>query len=178
MQSSELHMLTKSNEDSPTSWRSNRWPQTAAEAWTSPCTRWWGSLEASPALLWGSSCSSEPDSEQHTQSDISKRWETDGNPKQAKQTTNYLHWGFEGGWVCVVRQVLAVALLFDAQQHLDILAVLIAAGLFITLHPRLDFTLPHRRVLCWLRVRSGTLRGKTVNTEELKRLIVINRYFS
>lgn len=83
------------------------------------------------------------------------------NNQNKLQTTNYLHWGFEGGWVCVVRQVLAVALLFDTQQHLDILAVLIAAGLFVTLHPRLDFTLPHRRGLRRLRVRSGTLTGKT-----------------
>lgn len=42
----------------------------------------------------------------------------------------------------VVRQALAVALLLHAQQHLDVLAVLIAAGLLVALHPRLDLVLP------------------------------------
>jgi len=61
----------------------------------------------------------------------------------------------------VVRQALAVTLLFNTQQDLNILAILIAAGLLVTLHPRLDLTLPQRRVLCWLLLWSGTL-GKTV----------------
>lgn len=42
----------------------------------------------------------------------------------------------------VIRQALAVTLLFNAQQDLDVLTVLIAAGLLITLHPRLDLVLP------------------------------------
>lgn len=69
----------------------------------------------------------------------------------------YLHRWFERGWVRVVRQALAVALLFNTQQDLDILAVLIAAGLLVTLHPRLDLVLPQRRMLCWLLLWSCTL---------------------
>ncbi len=75
----------------------------------------------------------------------------------------YLDGGFERGGVRVVRQALAITLLFNTQQVLDILTVLIAAGLLITLHPRLDLVLPQRRVLCWLLLWSGTLRKqKTV----------------
>lgn len=59
----------------------------------------------------------------------------------------------------VVRQALAIALLFDTQQDLDVLAVLIAAGLLVSLHPRLEFVLPQRRVLRRLLLRSGALRG-------------------
>lgn len=58
----------------------------------------------------------------------------------------------------VVCQALAVALLFDTQQDLDVLTVLIAAGLLVTLHPRLDLVLPQRRVLCWLLLWSCTLK--------------------
>lgn len=69
----------------------------------------------------------------------------------------YLHWRFKRSWVSVVRQALAVALLFNTQQDLNVFAVLIAAGLLVTLHPRLDFILPQRRVLCWLLLWSCTL---------------------
>lgn len=72
----------------------------------------------------------------------------------------YLHRGFERGGVRVVRQALAVTLLFNTQQDLDVLTVLIAAGLLVTLHPRLDLVLPQRRVLCWLLLWSCTLREK------------------
>lgn len=58
----------------------------------------------------------------------------------------------------VVCQALAVALLLNTQQDLDVLTVLIAAGLFVTLHPRLDLVLPQRRVLCRLLLRSCTLQ--------------------
>lgn len=75
-------------------------------------------------------------------------------------TGSYLHRGFERGRVRVVRQALAIALLFNTQQDLDILTVLIAAGLFVTLHPRLDLVLPQRRVLRWLLLWSCTLRRK------------------
>lgn len=75
-------------------------------------------------------------------------------------TGSYLHRGFERGWVRVVRQALAIALLFNTQQDLDILTVLIAAGLLVTLHPRLDLVLPQRWVLCWLLLWSCTLRKK------------------
>lgn len=61
----------------------------------------------------------------------------------------------------VVRQALAVALLFNTQQDLDILAVLIAAGFLVTLHPRLDLVLPQRRVLRWLLLWSCTLTDTT-----------------
>lgn len=72
----------------------------------------------------------------------------------------YLHGGFERGWVRVVRQALAVTLLLHTQQHLDVLAVLIAAGLLVALHPRLDLVLPQRRVLSRLLLRSCTLKEK------------------
>lgn len=58
----------------------------------------------------------------------------------------------------VVCQALAVALFFNTQQDLNVLRVLIAAGLLVTLHPRLDFVLPQRWVLGWLLLGSCTLR--------------------
>lgn len=57
----------------------------------------------------------------------------------------------------VVSQGLAVALLLDAQQHLHVLAVLIAAGLLVALHPRLDLVFPQSRVLRRLLLRGGAL---------------------
>lgn len=63
----------------------------------------------------------------------------------------------------VVRQTLAIALLFHTQKDLDVLTVLIAAGLLVTLHPRLDLVLPQRRVLRWLLLWSCTLRTKMVH---------------
>lgn len=74
----------------------------------------------------------------------------------------YLYWRFERCWVCVVCQAFPVALFFNTQQDLNILAVLVAAGLLITLHPRLDLILPQRGVLCWLHLWSCTLEGKRV----------------
>lgn len=72
----------------------------------------------------------------------------------------YLHGGLEGGGVRVVRQALAITLLFNTQQDLDVLTVLVAAGLLVTLHPRLDLVLPQRRVLRRLLLWSCTLRGR------------------
>lgn len=66
----------------------------------------------------------------------------------------------------VVSQTLAVTLLFDTQQYLDVLTVLIAAGLLIALHPRLDLVLPQRWVLCWLLLWSCTLRRQKEGTVE------------
>lgn len=74
-----------------------------------------------------------------------------------KKIRVYLHWGLERGRVRVVSQASAVTLFFDAQQDLNVLAILIAAGLFITLHPRLDLALPQRWVLHRLHLRSSTL---------------------
>lgn len=75
----------------------------------------------------------------------------------------YLYRGFERGWVRVVCQTLAVALFFNTQQDLNILSVLITAGLLVTLHPRFDLVLPQRRVLCWLLFGSCTLRKNSTN---------------
>lgn len=62
----------------------------------------------------------------------------------------------------VVCQALAVALLFNTQQVLDVLTVLIAAGLLVALHPRLDLVLPQRRVLGRLLLWSCTLRKNNI----------------
>ena len=60
----------------------------------------------------------------------------------------------------VVGEALAVALLLDPEQHLDILAVLVAAGLLVALHPGLDLVLPQRGGLRQLQLRGGAaLRG-------------------
>lgn len=199
-----------------TSWRSIRWPQTAAEAWTSPCTRWWGSLGASLAPPWGSSCSSELDSARERHSGMSAdpgqgthwiiptykeiavmanwlhawikgawAWYTCPAHKGLKtngwgwtsdfnvQTGFYLHGRFEGGGVRVVRQALAIALLFDAQQDLDVLTVLIAAGLLVALHPRLEFVLPQRRVLRRLLLWSSTLREREKKKKKERRQLLV-----
>lgn len=165
-----------------TSWRSIRWPQTAVEAWTFPCTQWWGSLGPSLAPPWGSSCSFELDSERKRHGYRSSTAQTFNYTKIKRgswfatviislgehgvfacvSTGFYLHRGLEGGGMRVVRQALAVALLFHTQQDLDVLTVLIAAGLLVTLHPRLDLVLPQRRVLRWLLLWSCTLRKKMV----------------
>lgn len=89
----------------------------------------------------------------------------------------YLHGGFERGRVRVVCQALAVALLLHTQQHLDVLAVLIAAGLLVALHPRLDLVLPQRWVLGRLLLWSCTLREKT-NTGNLTDLTLAEHSIS
>lgn len=70
----------------------------------------------------------------------------------------------------VIRQTPAVTLLLHTQQHLDVLAVLIAAGLLVALHPRLDLVLPQRWVLSRLLLWSCTLKEKT-NTGNLTDII-------
>lgn len=72
----------------------------------------------------------------------------------------YLHGGLERGGVRVVRQALAITLLLHTQQDLDVLTVLVAAGLLVALHPRLDLVLPQRRVLRRLLLWSCALRGQ------------------
>lgn len=72
---------------------------------------------------------------------------------------SYLHGGFERGKVGVVGQALAVTLLFNTQQDLDILTVLVAAGLLIPLHPGPDLALPKGGVLDWLLLWGRTLGG-------------------
>lgn len=73
--------------------------------------------------------------------------------------SSYLHGRFEGGRVCVVGQGLAVAGLLDTEQDLDVLAVLVAAGILIGLHPSLHLVLPQRRVLPGLHFWSSTLHS-------------------
>jgi len=75
--------------------------------------------------------------------------------------------------VRVVRQALAIALLFDAQQDLDVLTVLIAAGLLVALHPRLEFVLPQRRVLRRLLLWSSTLREREKKKKKERRQLLV-----
>ena len=80
----------------------------------------------------------------------------------------YLYRWLEGGRVGVVSQGLAVSGLFDPQQDLDVLAVLVAAGLLVALHPGLDLVLPQGRVLRRLKVWGRALgrRGRGGEREE------------